>query len=495
METANKETTVNSLYNTHQPENMEGLMRSNRQRRVHPSDADSVAFKDQPVALRCSNRPHAKARKDISIFGLGYVGTVSMACFSALGHSVIGVDKDEQKVNCLNRGESPVYEKDLSRLLHLGRQQGRLTAMKNVRRAVLASDISLVSVGTPSLPNGDCNLEHLTAVTHQIGEVLREKKQYHLIVFRSTVPPKTTREVLIPILETSSGLQCGVDFGVVFNPEFLRESTAVDDFRNPPKTVVGASDENAAAMAMSLYESVDGPKIKTSIECAEFVKYVDNTWHALKVSFGNEVGRLCKAAGVDSHEVMDVFMQDTKLNISGHYLKPGFAFGGSCLPKDVRGITALAERLCVDLPVIRQINASNRSHLQHTLSLIERLNGESLGIFGLTFKPGTDDLRESPSLALLKELKQRGEKVYFFDPCVTENSCLDNDMAVNALLHESRCDDIDSLVSAADKLLIAHDDVQAEVAAKLCGAGKPVLDVVRSDRVRSAAKSYEGICW
>jgi GDP-mannose 6-dehydrogenase len=434
-------------------------------------------------------------RRKMSVIGLGYVGMVSMACLSSLGHRLIGVDTDSSKVEMLNQGEVPMVEEGLMELVECGRLEERLSATTDCRSAILDSEFTLVSVGTPSNADGSCNLEYLFQVTREIGLALKEKNDFHLVIYRSTVPPTTTREKLIPILEQVSGKVCGETFGVVFNPEFLRESTAVEDFRHPPKTVIGASDDYSAALAMSLYEEMDGPKISTSIESAEFVKYIDNTWHALKVSFGNEVGRICKAAGVDSHDVMNIFVQDTKLNISSHYLKPGFAFGGSCLPKDVRGMRHLADELNVDVPIIGSINESNDSHITHTECLLSSFDSDGLGIVGLTFKPGTDDLRESPSLALLKKLKLSGRSVFFYDPCVHEHTRLDADPEVNAVLQSCRCANPTSLSLRADCLLITHDADYAVEAATWAGAKKGVLDVVRSRQVMLVAHRYQGICW
>ena len=449
--------------------------------------------KVSPIRYPLGKSRHEK--RTISVFGLGYVGTVSMACFSELGHKVIGVDPNLAKVNALKAGEPPILEEHLPELLAQAKRRGLLNAMQKVKEAVRQSEISLVSVGTPSRPDGSCDLTYLETVARQTGEALATKTEYHLVIFRSTVPPMTTRQILIPILERASGLTCGQDFGVAFNPEFLRESTAVEDFRHPPKTVIGASDYRAENLALSLYSTLEGPKVATSIECAEFVKYVDNTWHALKVGFGNEIGRVCKAVGIDSHEVMDIFLQDTKLNISGHYLKPGFAYGGSCLPKDVRGMNSLANHHNVEIPIIEQINNSNESHLAHTESLLDSFDGECLGIVGLTFKPGTDDVRESPSLALLKKLMFSGKAVLFFDPCVNKDIVLDKDPEINKKLHECSCENIESLVKRSEKILVAHDSADAYKAAMLCDDSQTVLDVVNSDRVRTIAKRYEGICW
>lgn len=329
---------------------------------ITPQEFNALRKTRKPLARRLpvltlatkNNKP------TLSILGLGYVGAVSSACFSDLGFPVIGVDPDMEKVSCINRGASPIVEKDLSELLFSGREQNKLKATNDTVAAVLNSDVTLISVGTPSDADGGCDLKYLRQACQQLGEALSMKSDYHLVVVRSTIPPSTTRNELVPIIEQYSGKLAGKDFGVCFNPEFLRESTAVEDFFHPPITVLGAIDKRSLEYSTKLYQDVNAEVIGTSLEAAEFVKYVDNTWHALKVTFGNEVGRLCKAANVDSHDVMNIFLKDTKLNISPYYLKPGFAYGGSCLPKDARGINHLAKMLNVDLPVMSKIEESNR---------------------------------------------------------------------------------------------------------------------------------------
>lgn len=355
-------------------------------------------------------------KASISIFGLGYVGAVSAACFADCRHRIIGVDPDANKVNVINEGRSPIVEPGLGELLKNGVDRNRIEATSDVAYAILNSDVSFICVGTPSATDGSCDLKYLKMVSREIGVTLKEKNGYHLIVFRSTVPPGTTVKSLLPIIEEFSGKKCGEDFGLCFHPEFLRESTAIEDFHTPPKTVIGSFDKRSGEHLAELYHGIDETPIMTSIEAAEMVKYVDNTWHAVKVSFANEIGKICHANDVDSHEVMDIFVQDTKLNISSYYLKPGFAFGGSCLPKDVRGINHLAEKSGVETPLLKNIIASNESQIDHALSLVEKCGDGPVGFLGVTFKADTDDLRESPVLPLIAELLEKGREVCIFDP-------------------------------------------------------------------------------
>ncbi len=432
---------------------------------------------------------------NISIIGLGYVGSVSCACFSSLGHRVIGVDPDVEKVKSISQGNSPIVEPQLDSLLTRAHNNGKLDATADIEFAVLATDITLVSVGTPSKPDGGCDLRYLTAATVEIGNALTKKDSYHVIVFRSTVPPTTTTNILIPLLEKTTGKKCGRDFGVCFNPEFLRESTAIDDFYHPPKTVIGAFDKKSLNFASRLYQDIEGGVIETSLEAAEFVKYIDNTWHALKVSFGNEVGRICKAMDVDSHEVMNIFVKDTKLNISPYYLMPGFAFGGSCLPKDTRGIVSMADELNVDIPIIEHINQSNGFHINHTLGLIDSLAVSTIGIVGLTFKSDTDDLRESPSIKLLINLLDKGYNVQFYDPSITTDKLLDTDPELNKKLNLSRCNSITELETNAQALVITHNKKYSQDIINIANKDKPIIDVIHLPEHMVANKNYHGLCW
>lgn len=446
-------------------------------------EADLLALAPSPLKLR------------LSILGMGYVGAVSAACFTDLGHSVVGVDPDPAKVESISKGQSPIVEKGLPELLAKAKEKELLSATSDTLKAVLSTDITLVSVGTPSNVDGSCSLAFLSQAAEQIGEALKVKQGYHLVIFRSTTPPRTTRDVLIPILEKYSGKLCGKDFGVCFNPEFLRESTAIDDFYHPPKTVVGSYDDRSAKMASRLYKGVEGEFIATSLEAAEFVKYTDNTWHAVKVSFANEVGRLCKAVGVDSHDVMNIFIKDTKLNLSPYYLKPGFAYGGSCLPKDTRGISHMAASLDVELPLINSLPVTNKSHIAHAMEIIEKHHPKTVGIVGLTFKSGTDDLRESPSIKLAKVLQLFGYRVRYFDPNMNtprmrEQLCRDHSHLAN-----SHCAMPDTLIIQSDVVVIAHCDDYAERIAVKTKQTKPVIDLVRLKEEVSKGNNYEGLCW
>lgn len=299
------------------------------------------------------------ARPSVSVVGLGYVGAVSTACLAGLGHRVIGVGLDPVKVDAIATGRAPIHEKDLDRLLGDGVANGLISATDDLVTAVVETDITFVSVGTPTAEDGGCDDRYIRAAARSIGEGLARKAAFHVVVMRCSIPPGTTLDVMVPEIEAASGLKVGADFGVCFNPEFLREGVAVEDFHNPPKTVIGVTDDVTADLMRQLYADVDADPVVTSIEVAEMVKYVDNVWHATKVTFANEVGRLCKPLDVDSHEVMDIFVRDTKLNLSPYYLKPGFAYGGSCLPKEVRAVTHIARNLGVDLPLIGALDRSN----------------------------------------------------------------------------------------------------------------------------------------
>jgi GDP-mannose 6-dehydrogenase len=431
----------------------------------------------------------------ISIMGMGYVGAVSSACFCRLGHQVVGIDPDQSKVITLNRGESPIVEEGLGDLLADARKAKRFFATTYAQQAIQETDLTLVSVGTPSNAEGACDLTYLKQAARDMGEAIRSKTDYHVFVFRSTVPPRTTRDVMIPILEAASGKRCGTDFGVAFNPEFLRESTAIDDFYHPPKTVIGGFDSASCRAVQHIYHNIPGELLTTSLEGAEFVKYVDNTWHALKVSFGNEIGRLCKAVGVDSHDVMDIFLKDTKLNISPYYLKPGFAFGGSCLPKDTRGIAHLARSLNVEVPVINHINQSNDKHIEHTVDMVDKLNVSSVGIVGVTFKSDTDDLRESPAVSLMKDLLAQGYCVSFYDPLVNANSMLDKDPEINATLLACRETTLDDVMEESQALLLNHDKPYTKKVIKAAHESVHIIDLVRVSTPMVPAENYQGVCW
>jgi GDP-mannose 6-dehydrogenase len=357
--------------------------------------------------------------RKLSIFGLGYVGVVSSACFADRGNDVIGVDVSDLKVNIINDGRSPIVEEGIEQLIAKNVETGRLRCTTNYKSAILDSDISFICVGTPSNENGSLSLDFIEKVSHQIGSVLKDKSSYHIIVVRSTVLPGTIESKVIPIIEGVSGKKAGVGFGIIMNPEFLRESSAVYDFNNPPKTVIGSLNASDADAVGDLYENLPGGIIKTELKTAETVKYTDNVFHALKVVFANEIGAICQAHGINSHKVMEIFCQDTKLNLSPYYLKPGFAFGGSCLPKDVRALTSEAKRLNINVPILNSIIDSNQKHINSTARRILDFSKKRVGVLGFAFKSGTDDLRESPIVELIESLLGKGCDIRIFDECVS----------------------------------------------------------------------------
>ncbi|HMF59972.1 MAG TPA: UDP-glucose/GDP-mannose dehydrogenase family protein, partial [Vicinamibacterales bacterium] len=390
----------------------------------------------------------------VSVFGLGYVGSVSAASFAADGHTVIGVDVNPEKVASLNEGRSPIVEKGLDELIRTAAANGSLRATTDTVEAVNATDLSLLCVGTPSRKNGSLDLSYLERVCQQIGEALKAKADYHVVVVRSTVLPGTTHEVVIPALEQASGKEYGTGFGVTVNPEFLREGTALHDFRNPPLTLVGHNYASDAAPTEALYARVDAPLVNTSIRTAEMMKYASNTWHALKVCYANEIGNLCKRLDIDSHEVMDIFCRDEKLNLSSYYMKPGFAFGGSCLPKDVRALQYRAKEVDLDLPVIQSILGSNQLQIQHALEQVMESGAKRVGLLGFSFKAGTDDLRESPIVILAEALLGKGYKLRIFDRNVSIARLVgaNKDYITRQIPHLSSllCEDIDEVLEHAD---------------------------------------------
>ncbi len=438
---------------------------------------------------------HSTTCHTVSIVGLGYVGAVSSACFASMGHTVIGVDIDEHKVDLINKGESPILEHRLDELLAAGHQNGRISATTSIHDAVAQSDITLISVSTPSAADGSCDTTYLEAAVKTIGEALANKDSYHVLVFRSTVPPSTTEELLIPIVEKASGKKRDVDFGTSFNPEFLRESTAIADFYNPPKTVIGTDCDKSAQMVKDLYGNVEGDTVVTQIKTAEFTKYIDNTWHALKVSFGNELGRLCKAMNVDSHDVMNIFCMDTHLNISTTYLMPGFAFGGSCLPKDTRGITHMASELSVELPVISNINNSNKTHIHHAMDLINQTKKNRITLVGLTFKPDTDDLRESPALILYQMLKDAGYTVDCYDPYINAHQLDMLESMGHHGIKEDFTDNVQKLYDESEVLVVSHTTAYAQEIVKHAPEHAHVVDLARLPKNSQGQSSYNGICW
>ena len=434
----------------------------------------------------------------IGVFGLGYVGTVSAACL-ARDHDVIGVDPNPVKVDLVNQAKSPIVEKGLDELIENAVGSGRLRATRAAREAVTKTELSLVCVGTPSRPNGSLDLQYLERVCRDIGEVLATEKEFHTVVIRSTVLPGTMREVVIPTIEAASGKKAGVGFGICSNPEFLREGTAVHDYDHPPKTVIGKADDASGAKLVSLYEKLPAPLVVTDVATAEMVKYVDNVWHALKVDFANEIGNICKAVGLDGHQVMEIFCKDTKLNLSPYYMKPGFAFGGSCLPKDVRALSYCAKTLDLDLPVLTSILRSNEKQIERGIEMVMSSPGRRVGVLGFSFKAGTDDLRESPIVTLIEHLIGKGYDLKLYDRNVSLARLTGANKAYieQHVPHLARLmvESIDDIFEHADTIVVGNADPAFAEALQRTSAGQVVVDLVRVSKTRTCDGAYQGICW
>jgi GDP-mannose 6-dehydrogenase len=434
----------------------------------------------------------------ISIFGMGYVGAVSAGCLAQDGHSVIGVDPNATKVALINQGLTPIIEKDIGEMIAAAVKNGLLRATMDVTEAVEQTDISLICVGTPSQLNGNLDLSHVRKVCEQIGAAIKQKPGFHVVVARSTMLPGSMRNLVIPTLEAASGKQAGIDFGVCNNPEFLREGTAVYDYYNPPKTVIGETDKEAGSLLVQLYDKMDAPMIRTNVETAEMVKYTDNTWHAAKVAFANEIGNICKTLGIDGHKVMEIFCQDLKLNLSSYYMKPGFAFGGSCLPKDVRALTYKARSLDLDLPLLNSILPSNQRQIEKGIKMITDKGHRKVGILGFSFKAGTDDLRESPLVEVIEYLLGKGYELKLFDKNVNLAALTgaNQDYILNHIPHISKLmvNSMDEVLDFAETIVIGNGAPEfKEVPGKL-KAGQHVVDLVRI-RQESSGGQYDGICW
>jgi GDP-mannose 6-dehydrogenase len=436
----------------------------------------------------------------VSVFGLGYVGSVSAASFAADGHEVIGVDVNPDKVASINAGRSPIVEPGLDDLLARSVAEGRLRATTDTADAIRSSEVSLLCVGTPSRRNGSLDLTYLERVCEQIGRELGQKSGYHVVVVRSTVLPGTTHGMVIPALERESGKKYGEGFGVSVNPEFLREGTALKDFRKPPLTLVGHNHAADASGTIALYQAIDAPLVSTSIRVAEMVKYTSNTWHALKVCFANEIGNLCKRLGVDSHEVMDVFCRDEKLNLSAYYLKPGFAFGGSCLPKDVRALQYRAKEVDVDLPVISSILPSNKLQIQHALEQVLDTGKKRIGLLGFSFKAGTDDLRESPIVILAEALLGKGCSLSIYDKNVSLAKLVgaNKEYIEQQIPHLSSllCGSVDDVIAQSEVIIVGNNAPEFGEAVTRCREDQIVIDLVRLPMSGAAIPAdYRGICW
>jgi GDP-mannose 6-dehydrogenase len=462
-----------------------------------------------PTPRRTNTLPRATptSTPTISVIGLGYVGVVSVGCLSDRGFTVTGVDITAQKVAAVRGGKSPIVEKDLGRLLADGVEAGRIHATQDLMAAVLNTDVTILAVGTPTAADGSCDLSYVREASRSIGMALAKKHSYHLVILRCSVPPGTTADVVVPTIEKVSGKRIGADFGVCFSPEFLREGQAVADFRDPSKIVIAGTDHRAEQLARSVLAFDDQDVLITSLLAAETVKYVDNVWHATKVVFANEVGRLCKSLQLDSHEVMRLFVKDTKLNLSSYYLKPGFAFGGSCLPKEVRAVSHMAEARGLSLPLIDSLIRSNGDQIAEALRLLAPFQGRKIGLLGLTFKPATDDLRESPMLDLLAELLVAQEAVRVFDPnlidatahrtaqvlhaCRAKTTLATHASAIETALQANLTD----VMSWADVIVVAHATDAFRQAVKMRRPHVYIVDLARLFPHIPLESTYEGIAW
>lgn len=438
--------------------------------------------------------------RSISVFGLGYVGTVTAACLAHKGHKVIGVDLSRTKVEAMQSGRSPIVEPGVGDLISQSHAESRLQATSDSGYAVQNSDISFLCVGTPSLRNGKLDLGHIEPVCREIGSILKTKDSFHLVVLRSTVLPGTAETIVVPALEKSSGKKLGQGFGVCVNPEFMREGTAVNDFLEPIVTVIGAADSQHSSFLREIYRWVPGRVFETSFRSAEMVKYVCNAWHALKVSFANEVGTLAKELGVDPGAVVDVFTADTKLNISPTYLKPGFAFGGSCLPKDVRALNYRAKELDLNLPLLQSILPSNDQHLDRAVDMVLATRKKKIAMLGLSFKAATDDLRESPQVQLIKRLLGEGCAIKIWDDNVSLGRLLGSNREyieqtiphIGSLLEN----DLELIVRDAEVVVVGTRGISRDTLQACLRPDHIVLDLVNLEKERRpAVANYEGICW
>ena len=435
----------------------------------------------------------------VSIFGLGYVGTVCAGCLAKEGHEIVGVDPVRTKAELINAGKSPIIEAHIEEIIAAAVKTGRLRATEDTVQAIQDTELSLVCVGTPSQINGNLDLTHVRNVCEQVGHALKDKSPRHTVVMRSTILPGTMHRVVIPVLEESSGKKAGTDFGVCNNPEFLREGSAVTDFIFPAKTVIGELDRASGDALAVLYAKLDAPLIRTNIETAEMVKYIDNSWHALKIGFANEIGNLCKSFSIDAHGAMEIFCQDKKLNISPAYLTPGFAFGGSCLPKDLRALAYSAKLHDLELPILNSILPSNELQVVRGLQLIMEKGRKRIGILGFSFKAGTDDLRESPMIEIIERLTGKGYDVRIFDKNVHVAKLVgaNRDFILNRIPHISRLmvDNVDAVLQHAETIVIGNKAEEFESIPQRLHAGQCVVDFVRILKDRSIDGKYSGFCW
>jgi GDP-mannose 6-dehydrogenase len=434
----------------------------------------------------------------ISVFGLGYVGAVSCACLAREGHTVIGVDVSQRKVDLINKGQPPIVERGLDELIGDGVRSGLIRATTDVREAVMQSDISLICVGTPSMINGNINLGYIYKVCEEIGMVMQEKDSYHSVVIRSTVSPGTLNNCSV-IIQDASGKLKDSEFGIASNPEFLREGSAVDDFFNPPYTIIGTTSANTEKQLREIYSTVNAPVFCIKPEESEMIKYANNNFHALKITFANEIGNICKVLGIDSHVVLDMVVRDTKLNLSPYYLMPGFAFGGSCLPKDVRGLNYTARSLDLKTPMLSSLLESNDYQINRAVEMVRATGKKKIGVLGFSFKAGTDDLRESPVVTLIEILLGKGFQLSLYDSNVILSNLTgrNKEYITSHLPHISRLlrTTIDEVVESSEVLIIGTREEEFRNVINGAGKGRAIIDLVRINSERTSDEHYDGICW
>ena len=435
---------------------------------------------------------------NISVLGLGYVGAVSSGCFASLGHRIIGVDTNLAKVDLISDGKSPIVEAGLEELIKSGLDSGRLSATVDLEYAIRNTDVSMICVGTPSLVSGAIDLNHIRKICQETGAILATKSTFHTVVIRSTVAPGTIRECAA-IIEKASGRTLNVDFGMAANPEFLREGTAVRDFFEPPYTIIGATCDQSESVLRRMYQDLSAPLYSLLPEEAEMIKYANNNFHAVKVTFANEIGNVCKELGIDSHRVMEVVTKDTKLNLSPYYLKPGFAFGGSCLPKDVRALNYKATSLDLKIPMLSSLLVSNDYQLQRVLQMIYATGKRKVGVLGFAFKGGTDDLRESPVVTLIETLIGKGYKLSLYDSNVSYARLLGKNKEyiethVPHMVDLMR-DSVKAVCDESDVVVIGNRSPEFMDVFQLVSSDKTIIDLVRLDKTRTSEQNYVGICW
>jgi GDP-mannose 6-dehydrogenase len=463
------------------------------------------ALDDSGDVLPRADLPLLKSRKPattrrISIFGLGYVGAVSLACLARDGHRVVGVDVDPVKLDLIRKRKSPILEEGIQELMRDVVESGRVSVSNDAMQALRDTELSFVCVGTPSAANGSQDLTAILRLSEQLGEALRHKRDFHTIVIRSTVQPGTVEEKIEPILERVSGRKSGVDFGLCFQPEFLREGSSIRDYDHPPYTIVGGNCERAVETVRDLFAHLEARFLVTSIRVAEALKMSCNAFHALKITFANEIGRVSEALGLDAHEVMRLVCADHRLNISAAYLKPGFAFGGSCLPKDLRALTNIAKQHDISLPMLSSVLESNRVHIDHAVDKILRLGRPKVGMLGLSFKTGTDDLRESPLVLVAKRLLGEGCELRIFDPEVQLSRLLGaNRSYIDANIPHLKslmCSSMAQMVDPSEVILVGLQ--QGALGDALQARVRPdhhVIDLVNLPNRDLFRCRYEGICW